>query len=304
MNILNFISQFPDEQSCENYLKTHREQQGIHCKNCKECTKHYWFSTKKVFECSICRRRTSLKSGTVMENSNLPLHTWFAAFLLMSGTKKGFSCMELQRQLGLKKYDTAFRLMHKIRSVMGKRDSSYMLKGMVEYDEAYVEKAVDAKLKKQLKRGKGSQRQVIVAIAAESTPLSDPESGKAYRHCGFFKMKVIPRADAASVDGFVEENIEKKSLVTTDQNKAYVHLEKLVETHIKVKSSKNATNEELNWVHTAISNLKKNLLGIYHMVTEKYIQNYIDEFVYKLNRRYFGEKIFDRLIIAAVQTYV
>ena len=212
--------------------------------------------------------------------------------------------MELQRQLGLKKYDTAFRLMHKIRSVMGKRDSSYMLKGMVEYDEAYVEKAVDAKLKKQLKRGKGSQRQVIVAVAAESTLLSDPESGKAYRHCGFFKMKVIPRADAASVDGFVEENIEKKSLVTTDQNKAYVHLEKLVETHIKVKSSKNATNEELNWVHTAISNLKKNLLGIYHMVTEKYIQNYIDEFVYKLNRRYFGEKIFDRLIIAAVQTYV
>ncbi|MCH7410556.1 transposase, partial [Belliella sp. DSM 111904] len=83
-----------------------------------------------------------------------------------------------------------------------------------------------------------------------------------------------------------------------------VHVEKLVETHIKVKSSESTANEELNWVHTAISNLKKNLLGIYHMVTEKYIQNYIDEFVYKLNRRYFGEKLFDRLIVAAIQTYV
>lgn len=245
-----------------------------------------------------------MKSGTVMENSNLSLHTWFAAFLLMSATKKGLSCMELQRQLGLKKYDTAFRLMHKIRAVMGKRDNSYMLKGMVEYDEAYVEKAIDAKLKKQLKRGKGSQRQVIVAVAAESTPLLDEESEKISRHCGFFKMKVIPRADAESVDGFVEENIDKKSVVFTDDNKAYVHLEKLVETHIKVKSSETTANEELNWVHTAISNLKKNLLGIYHMVTEKYIQNYIDEFVYKLNRRYFGEKLFDRLIIAAIQTYV
>ena len=76
---------------------------------------------------------------------------------------------------------------------MGKRDNSYMLKGMVEYDEAYVEKAIDAKLKKQLKRGKGSQRQVIVAVAAESTPLLDEESKKTSRHCGFFKMKVIPK---------------------------------------------------------------------------------------------------------------
>lgn len=304
MNILNFISHFPDEESCEQYLKAHREKQGIHCKDCKECTKHYWFSTKKLFECSICRRRTSLKAGTVMQNSNLSLHTWFAAFLLMSGTKKGLSCLELQRQLGLKKYDTAFRLMHKIRTVMGKRDDSYMLKGMVEYDEAYVEKAIDAKLKKQLKRGKGSQRQVIVAVAAESTPLLDEKTQKTTRHCGFFKMKVIPKADAVSVDEFVEENIEKKSVVFTDGNKAYVHLEKLVETHIKVMSTEKSTNEELNWVHTAISNLKKNLLGIYHMVTEKYIQNHIDEFVYKLNRRYFGEKLFDRLIIAVVQTYV
>jgi hypothetical protein len=134
--------------------------------------------------------------------------------------------------------------------------------------------------------------------------LMDEKSEKTSRHCGFFKMKVIPNADAASVDGFVQENVDEKSVVFTDENKAYVHLEKLVETHIKVKSSKSTANEELNWVHTAISNLKKNLLGIYHMVTEKYIQNYIDEFVYKLNRRYFGEKLFDRLIIAAVQTYV
>lgn len=113
-----------------------------------------------------------------MEASNLSLHKWFTAFLLMSATKKGFSCLEFQRQLGLSRYETAFNLMHKIRVVMGKRDDIYMLKGMVEYDEAYVEKATAEKIRDQLKRGKGSQKQVIVAVGAESTPLEDIDTGE------------------------------------------------------------------------------------------------------------------------------
>lgn len=75
-----------------------------------------------------------------------------------------------------------------------------------------------------------------------------------------------------------------------------------METHIKVKSSKNATNEELNWVYTEISK-SLNLIDVYHMVTEKYIQNYIGEFVYKLNRRYLGERLSYRLFIASIQPY-
>jgi hypothetical protein len=165
--------------------------------------------------------------------------------------------MEMQRQLGLKKYQTVFRLMHKIREVMGKRDCSYMLKAMVEYGEAYVEKAIDSKLKKQLKRGKGSPRQAIVAVAAESTPLMDEETQKVSRHCGFFKMKVIQSASGEAVEKFVKEAVDKKTVLTTDKNTAFVNLEKLVESHIKVKSTERTSNEELNWVHPAISNLKK-----------------------------------------------
>jgi hypothetical protein len=93
-----------------------------------------------------------------MESNNLSSHTWFTAFLLMSATKKGFPCLEFQRQLGLKRYQTAFSLMHKIRTVMGKQDDLYFLNGMVEYDEAYVEKATKKALQEHLKRGKGSQK--------------------------------------------------------------------------------------------------------------------------------------------------
>lgn len=155
-----------------------------------------------------------------------------------------------------------------------------------------------------LKRGKGSQKQAIVAVAPESTPLEDPLSGKKSSHSGFLKMKVLGDVTRESVEEFVKESIDSKSVLFTDKNAAYVNLETMVEQHIKVKSNSESTNGALNWVHTAISHLKKDLLGIYHMVSEKYLQNYLDESAYKLNRRYFGDKLFNRLIIASVYPYV
>ena len=106
MNILEIINHFPNGKSCKIFLKIFRENKGVYCKACKCISKLYWFSGRKFFEFSKCRRKSSLKSGTVMESSNLPLHTCFTAFLLMSATKKGFCCLEFQRQLGLKRYET------------------------------------------------------------------------------------------------------------------------------------------------------------------------------------------------------
>jgi hypothetical protein len=103
-----------------------------------------------------------------------------------------------------------------------------------------------------------------------------------------------------SVEVFVKESIDPKSVLFTDKNPAYVNLVKMVKNHIKVKSSYESANGVLKWVHTAICNLKRDLLGIYHMVSEKHLQSYLNEFIYKLNRRYFGEKLFERLIIVSV----
>jgi hypothetical protein len=112
------------------------------------------------------------------------------------------------------------------------------VKGMIEYDEAYVEKASAKKIQNQLNRGKGSQRQVIVAVAAESTPLEDIVTGEKSQHCGFFKMKVLSNETAESIEQFVKDSIDKKSVLTTDKNQASENLERLLDNHIKVKSSK------------------------------------------------------------------
>ena len=199
MIIIDFINYFPDEESCEIYLKEHREKAGIRCKSCGDITRHYWFSGAKFFECSICRCRSSLKSGTVMEKSKLSLHTWFLAFMLNSATKKGFSCLEFQRQLGLGRYETAFRMMHKIRGYMGKKDALYTLKNMLEFDEAYVGIATPERVKGNLKRGKGSQRKAEVGVSAESIPLEDLKTGKTSRFCGYFKMEVLGKVDGEHV---------------------------------------------------------------------------------------------------------
>jgi hypothetical protein len=94
--------------------------------------------------------------------------------------------------------------------------------------------------------------------------------------------------------------IHEKAVIFSDQSTSYVDFAELVEAHISEKSAKELTKTTLKWVHIAISNAKRNLLGVYHMIKGKYLQAYSDEFCYKLNRRYFGERLFDRLVIAVV----
>ncbi len=247
MTILNFMQYFPDESSCETYNKEIREKAGICCKTCKSITGHYWFSGGKFFECSRCRRRSSLKSGTVMECSKVSLHTWLLAFIFMSATKKGFSCLEFKRQAGLSRYGTAFRLMHKVRAMPGKRDSLYILKDMIEFDDCFVEVATKKQVKENLKRGKGSQRQANVAVAAESIPLEDPKTGKKSRACGYYKMEVPGKIDADHVNKFIRKNAAGDIVLFTDKNTAYVDISDIVDTHYMVISNKENVNETLKW---------------------------------------------------------
>lgn len=279
-----------------------REKEGVICKKCKG-TKHYWLKSKWMWQCSECRFRTTLRSGTMMEHSNLPFRTWYLAMAFMTFSKKGISAVELQRQLNHSRYTTIWSLMHKIRTAMGKRDNLYKLEDMVEFDEGYFEIATKEKDKKKLKRGRGSQRQSNVAVMAESTPLENPKTGKKSSHCRYFKMKVLNTHKKEEVNTTITDSFEDLSIVFSDKSTSYVDISDYVEMHITEKSSRETTVSTLKWVHIAISNAKRTLLGIYHKIKGKYLQNYLDEFCYKLNRRYFGENLFDRLVLAVSSQY-
>tara|TARA_Y100001935_G_C17200454_1_gene454781 strand:- start:6 stop:929 length:924 start_codon:yes stop_codon:yes gene_type:complete len=302
VKLIKFIEAFPDEKSCKFHFKSVREQQGIICKKCGS-KKHYWLKAKFQWQCSECNFRTTLRSGTMMENSNLPFRKWYLAMAFMSYSKKGISAKELQRQLDHSRYESIWSMMHKIRTAMGKRDSLYKLEGMMELDEGYFSTETSKSEKQNLKRGRGSQKQTPVAVIAESTMLEDPETGKTSKHCRYFKMKVLNSHESNEITNLAEENFDERSIVFSDKSTSYVDISKYVDVHVSEISSKETVVKVLPWVHIAISNAKRTLLGIYHKIKGKYLQLYLDEFCYKLNRRYFGDRLFDRLAVAVANNY-
>jgi len=299
MDIFSFGVQFKDEESCRLHFKEQRDKEGVVCHRCKG-TDHYWLKNKWSYQCKSCKARISLRSGTIMQSSKLPFLVWYKTILLMSTTKKGFSSKEIQRQLCLKRYEPVWAMVHKLRKAMGERDDRYTLQGMIEADEGYFATQAITKNQPQ-KAGRGSITKSTVMVMAESTTLEDVETGKVDKHVGYFKAKVLSDHKSANTDLTLKQAIEcDKSVVFSDDSTSYVNIADYVELHISEKSSEQTTKETLKWVHIAISNAKRNFVGTYHKIKAKYLQLYLNEFVYKLNRRYFGTRIFDRLVIASI----
>jgi hypothetical protein len=252
----------------------------------------------------------SLKSGTLLENSKLPYQYWFIAIHLMTATKKTISALEMQRQQGHKYYEPIWSMMHKIRRVMSERDQMYKLDTQVELDEGFYSIGFTLEMnqftgkREELKRGKGSQKKakVLVMASFEKVPLQklNEKKHKTSRKVKYLKMKVIEDLEATTINSEVENNIDPLTTVHTDMYKSYNKLPEIIQNHNKYNMQYNQADKVLPWVHKAITNSKNLLKAIHHCVWPDYLQNYLDEFCYKHNRRYFGEKVFDRALIAAV----
>jgi len=139
-----------------------------------------------------------------MENRNLSLRKWLMALTFISATKQGFSTLEVKRQIGFTRYQTIFDLYHKVEVFMGKKDNTYKLEDMIEYDEGFVAKANKANKKKNLKKGRGSQQKAPMAVMAESTVLEDFKKKKLTKSCRYFKMKKIDDLKAKTAEKLIK----------------------------------------------------------------------------------------------------
>lgn len=311
MNILEFVNRFKDEQSCKDHFRDERLKQGITCKFCEVKTKHYWLKSVEKFQCSKCRSRTNLRAGTMLEKTKMPIQLWFMIVHFMTTTKKPFSALEMQRQMGRNRYEPVWYMMHKIRRSMGKRDGKYMLKGEIEMDEGFFE-AVTLCDKEQtaminnteLKRGRGSQKQGKVLVMVESISTKQEKPNNKNRIMGFAKMVTIDDASSKTINYEVNKHIEKSTKINTDNWKGYSSLVKKVGMIHKPKTTKpKDAMKHLPWVHTIIANAKRQFLGTHHSIGMGYLQNYLNEFIYKLNRRNFTIRDnFDGLITAGAST--
>ena len=301
MNLLNFIHQFPDEDSCRLKFKSIRDEEGVICARCGS-KEHYWKKDKWQYECKKCKTRTTLRSGTIMHGSKLPFRYWFVAMHLLTSTKKSFSALELKRQLGHKRYEPIWKMLHKLREAMGKRDETYTLSGQMELDEGFFSTEIPKEDKdKPLKRGRGSQKKTKVLVMVESKECDEKTTKRGKpRKVGHLKMQVIDNLESKTITPIVEKSVSKDSCINSDDSTSYNKFHTIVIEHKAEVIPKEKIGIMLPWVHITISNAKRLLTDIYHDIKPKYLQSYLNEFCYKFNRRYYGESLFDRLLVACV----
>lgn len=302
MKFDEFRLKFPTEESCIIHLRDSRIEEGICCKRCKEITDHYWLKSVLKFQCKICKSRTNLKAGTLYQDSNMSLKIWYEVEFLMTSTKKGYSALEIQRQVGHKRYEPIWYMCHKIRIFMGHRDDEYLLHNKVEVDDAFfVVVDTDKKKEEPLNRGRGSERQQVVMVMTEYEKKSNPE--KPYRkksNLKYVKMEVVASMQEENVLNVVEKQIHNQAVCKTDGFPSYGKIKNLVKKHDKQIVKPEEASTKLPWVHTMIANAKRKFLGIHHSMSREYLQNYLNEFCYKVNRRHISDPL-ERLLKIAVK---
>lgn len=306
MTFIEFSQKFPDEASCIKFFRDKKEKDGLTCPKCGH-NAHYWNEKKRAHDCKKCLYRVTLRSGTVMESSKLPFSYWLYTIYLMTMTKKSFSSKEIQRQLGHKRYEPVWMMVHKIRCVMGHRDSQYDLDGIVEVDDAFVKTyEIDNETDTtentgENKRGRGTTRHSKILVMAKADPqIGRPKKHKKNSAFRYVKMQVIADSSSETMNTVVQENTQAGSTMKTDGWRGFNKFKEIDRQHRKHIVPSNQASKVLPWVHTMISNLKRSLLGINHKIGDEYLQNYLNEFCYKVNRRYM-DSLFDRLVVAAMQ---
>ncbi len=243
---------------------------------------------KVWFECARCGRQTSVTAGTIFQDTRKPLRLWFRAMWTITTQKNGASALGLQRVLGLGSYQTAWPWMHKLRRAMV-RPGRERLTGLVEVDETYWGAEEEGVI------GRQTERKALIAVAAE-------ERGAGL---GRIRMQRVQNASAASLMPFVEESVEPGSVVVTDNWSGYDPLKKkdYQRCIISINNRREQASQLLPRVHLAISLLKRWMLGTHQgAVSHEHLDYYLDEFVFRFNRRRSRSrgKLFYRLVQQAM----
>ena len=221
-------------------------------------------------------------------------------------TKKTFSASEIQRQLGHKRYKQIWTMVHKIRCVMGHRDSQYELDGVVEVDDAFVktyeiDNQYDKLNHKENKKGRGTTKHSkILVMAKVDSKVGRPKKPKKNSAFRFVKMQVKADSSSQTMNQLVQENTVSGSVMKTDGWRRFNKFKKIDRKHKKHIVPPLKPSKVLPWIHTLISSLKRGLLGLNHKSEDKYLQNYLNEFSCKVNQRYM-DSLFERLVIAVMQ---
>jgi predicted RNA-binding Zn-ribbon protein involved in translation (DUF1610 family)/transposase-like protein len=278
-----FMERFPDDSACAAYLERHRWPSGFMCPACGSCVGWKLQSKRWTWECRDCGHQTSVTAGTVMHGSKVPLRTWFLAAHLLATHSNGMSALQLQAKLDLGSYKTAWLLLHKLRRAMVAPDRS-MLAGDVEVDETTIPfRTLDDPVAGG--QGRSPIGKLVVIGAVELLPNDKP---------GRIRLQVVPDYRGETLKGFIRESVARGSHIWSDGNKSYHGLQGYGHTPRVI--GKMAAHILMPWIHRVFSNLKRWGLGVFHGFRKKYLNAYLNEYVFRWNRRHNYRSAFERLV--------
>ena len=261
----DFERAFPDSNACLEWLKNHRWPEGIECPKCQKVTKYHKISRGPVYECDRCGHQVSPLAGTIFHKSPTPLKTWFDAIYEMATTRTGHSAMAIQRKTGVT-YKTAWRMFRQIRSLLDENPPIFV--GEVEADESYFGGVRHGK------RGRGAEGKV-------------PVMGIAQRQAQVL-ASVAPDVKRSTLVPFITKNVARDAIVYTDEFHSYDRLPQAGYRHKRIDhSAKVYVNGDAhtNTIEGFWSLVKRSISGVYHAVSPKYLQSYLNEYAFRYSHR-------------------
>jgi transposase-like protein len=227
-----------------------------------------------LYRCGDCKKQFTVRVNSILHDTHFPIRIWMMAFQIMSSAKKGISALQLQRQLGIGYYKCAWHLCHRIRFAMKQEPLVGMLQGVVEVDETYVggnPRKGDGKVHK---RGRGTLKAAVLVLVERN---------------GNARSMPVARVDAKTLKTAIRENVERDSIILTDEMKSYEGIGKDFDWgHITVNHSKGEYDRggvNTNTAESFFSLLKRGVMGSFHHVSKKHLGRYTDEFACRWNHR-------------------
>jgi transposase-like protein len=264
-----FLAWFPADADCLDYLQWLRWPDGFVCPDCGHAGG--WRLADGRFWCAGCGRRTSVTAGTIFDRTRTPLTVWFNTCWLFATQKDGVSALSLHRTLEIGSYQTAWAMLHRLRSVLV-RPGRERLSGTVEVDETFIGGEEPG-----LRGGRQKGKKSLVGVAIER------HQPKGFGRC---RMAILPDASAASLRAFLVNHVEEGATVVTDGWLAYRQATEGLYTHEHHVAPGSQAAKVLPGVHRVASLAKRWLLGTHQgSVDEAHLPSYLDEFVFRFNRR-------------------
>lgn len=298
MNFFELQEKFPTEEHVLQHFIKLRYQGKPFCNHCKSEKVAKRKDKSKGFRCNNCHNDFSIFKDTMFEDTYTDLRKWMYALHLFLNGKKGISAMQLQREIKVS-YKTAWRMLHKIREAMGKMEFKPRdFFPIVEVDETYIGGKPRKQNRQQAneinKRGRGTSKIPVIGVVCRKTK-------KVY-------AKIAqPNQEGKKLTGkqlleVVNEVVTKRAIIITDEFRGYKILSKTDHIHRKVDHTKEYARgyRHTNNIESFWATLKRGVIGIYHHISVKYLQNYVNEFCFRYNNRK-NPEIFDLVLVQGIK---